>query len=86
MEINYRKINPFLLPLFRSALFIIVGLLFVVISNKSLEQASQWWSVICVVCNLITIMLLAIIFKREGTTYKEVILYKKGGENAKKYY
>jgi hypothetical protein len=78
-----KKINPFLLPLFRSALFIIVGLLFVIISNQSLEQASQWWPAICVICNIITIILLVIVFKREKTTFKKIIHYEKGNKNIK---
>ena len=73
--------NPFLLPLFRSVLFIIAGLLLVIISNKSLEQASKWWSVICVICNMITIILLAVVFKREKTTFKKIIHYEKGKNN-----
>jgi len=77
------NINPFLLLLFRSVLFIIVGLLFVAISGKSLEQASRWWSVIIVSCNIITIILLTIIFKSEGTTYKKIIRYEKGNKNSK---
>jgi hypothetical protein len=76
-----KKVNPFLLPLLRSVLFIITGLLFVLISKKSLEEASQWWSVILVICNIFTIILLAIVFKREGTTYKKIIRYEKGKKN-----
>ena len=78
-----KKFNSFLLPLFRSILFIIVGLLFVIISNKSLEQASQWWSIICVICNIITIILLKFILKNERTTYKEILNYEKGNKNIK---
>ena len=76
-------IIPFLLPLFRNVLFIIVGLLFVIISKKTFEQGSQWWSVICVVCNIITIILLTIIFKKEGTSYKEIIACQKGKKHLK---
>ena len=80
---NANWITPFLLPLFRSALFIIVGLLFVVISKETFEQATQWWSVVCVFCNIVTIILLAIIFKKEGTSYKEIIAFQKGEKNLK---
>ena len=38
---NKEILAPFILPLFRSVLFIMAGLLFVLISKKSLEQASQ---------------------------------------------
>jgi hypothetical protein len=80
---NENWIVPFLLPLFRNTLFIIAGLLFVIISKKSFEQSSQWWSVVCVICNMVTIILLAIIFKKEGTSYKKIIAYQKGKINLK---
>ena len=78
-----KKVNPFIIPLFRSALFIMVGVLFALITKQSLEQASRWWSVICIICNIFTIALLLIICKIEGTTYKKLIGYQKGQGNLK---
>lgn len=78
-----KKANPFILPLFRSTLFIIAGLLFAMSTNQTLEQASKWWSVICTICNIITIVLLVIICNSEGTTYKELIGYQKGQSKIK---
>ncbi|WP_422484604.1 type II CAAX prenyl endopeptidase Rce1 family protein [Gudongella sp. DL1XJH-153] len=77
------KVGPFILPLFRSVLFIIVGIIFAMFTNQSLEQASKWWSILCTVCNIITIVLLMIICKLEGTTYKNLIGYQKGHWNLK---
>ncbi|MBK1810710.1 CPBP family intramembrane metalloprotease [Clostridium sp. YIM B02505] len=78
------KKYPFILPLFRSILFIIVGVLFTIITNKSLEQASKWWSVICTICNIITIAVLVAICKSEGYSYRKLIGYQKG-QNTLKY-
>ncbi|GIM30680.1 hypothetical protein CPJCM30710_33460 [Clostridium polyendosporum] len=78
-----RRVGPFILPLFRSALFIMVEVLFAMLTNQSLEQVSQWWSIICTVCNIITIVLLMIICKSEGTTYKKLICYQSGQHNLK---
>lgn len=78
-----KKAVPFVLPLFRSVLFIIVGLLFAGLTNQTLEQASRWWSIICTICNVVTIVLLIIICKSEGTSYKELIGYEKGQGNGK---
>lgn len=78
-----KKASPFILPLFRSGLFIMVGLLFVRSTGKSLVQASRWWSIICTVCNIITIALLMIICRSEGITYKKLIGYEKGQSNLK---
>jgi hypothetical protein len=78
-----RKAGPFILPLFRSVLFIVAGVLFAMIADISLEQESRWWSVLCTVCNVITIGFLMTICKIEGTTYKDLIGYKKGQINLK---
>lgn len=78
-----KKIEPFIIPLFRSALFVIVGLLFARLTNQTLGQASRWWSIICTICNVITIFLLVAICKSEGISYKKLIGYHKGQGNAK---
>jgi hypothetical protein len=78
-----KKVSPFILPLFRSILFILVGLLFAISTNQTLEQASRWWSIICTFCNIITIVLLMAICKSEGTTYKKLIGFQKGNNNLK---
>ena len=78
-----KKMAPFILQLFRSVLFIMVGVLFAMSTNQSLEQASKWWSIICTICNIITIILLMTICKCEGTTYKKLIGYEKGEGNLK---
>jgi hypothetical protein len=78
-----KKMAPFILPLFRSVLFIMVGVLFAMSTNQSLEQSSRWWSIICTVCNIITIVLLMTICKREGTSYRKLIGYQKDEGNLK---
>lgn len=83
LDDGMKKVNPFIIPLFRSALFIMIGVLFAMITNQSLVQASRWWSIICTVCNIITIILLMTICKIEGTTYKKLIGYQRGLGNLK---
>lgn len=78
-----KKASPFLLPIFRSALFIVVGLIFALATHQSLVQASRWWSILCTFCNIITIILLIVICKSEGTTYKELIGFNKKQGNLK---
>lgn len=78
-----KKAGPFLLPLFRSVLFIIVGVLFAGLTNQTLAQASRWWSVLCTACNIITIALLMAVCKNEGITYKELINFQKGQKSLK---
>lgn len=78
-----KKAGPFILPFFRSILFIIVGALFAGLTNQTLEQSSRWWSIICTICNVITVVLLMAVCKSEGTSYKKLIGYQKGQGNAK---
>jgi hypothetical protein len=78
-----KKIGPWLLPLFRSVLFIVIGVLFAKLTNQTLEQSSRWWSIICVACNIITIILLMIVCKKEGTTYKKLISSQRGNDDLK---
>ena len=78
-----KKVSPFILPLFRSVLFILAGLFIVMLTNQSLEQASRWWSIACTICNIITIVLLMVICKSEGITYKKLIGYQKDQGNLK---
>jgi len=77
------KIMPYIMPLFRSVLFIVLGLLFIIITNASLEEASRWWSLICTLCNIITILVLVYICKKEKTTYYKLLNFTKGKKNIK---
>lgn len=78
-----KKAYLFILPLFRSILFVMVGVLFAVLTNQSLEEASQWWSIICTVCNIITIVLVMAICRSEDSTYKKLIDYQREKGNVK---
>jgi len=73
-----KKTLPFLIPMFRSALFIFGGLLFAIGTNQSFNEASRWWPVLCSVFNMITIFVLVMVCKYEDITYWDLINYKKG--------
>lgn len=68
-----KKLLPYMLPLFRSIIFIICGLAVVAFTKKSFEEVGKWWSLICTFCNVITIIMLFILFKKEGKSYKNII-------------
>lgn len=68
----------YILPLLRSVLFIISGLLLVHIINVSHDQAIRWWTLLCIVVNIITILILILVFKSEGKTYFSLLNFKKG--------
>ena len=76
-----KRILPWILPLFRTALFILGGWLFVKITNQSYADASKWWSPFCIIYNLITIFILFLVCRYEGITYKS--LFHNGTEKLK---
>ena len=78
-----KKSLPYIIPIFRSALFIIGGLLFASITNQSLDESTKWWPVLCIVFNMITILVLVLVCKYEGSDYRDLIHYQKGQLNFK---
>jgi hypothetical protein len=78
-----KKSLPYIMPIFRSALFITGGLLFAAITNQSLNESIKWWPVLCIIFNAITILILVIVCKLEGFDYWDLINYKKGHLNLK---
>ncbi len=78
-----KKSLPYIIPIFRSVLFVIGGLLFAAVSGQSLTEISRWWPVLCVFFNIITIFILIFVSKFEGTDYKSLIQFKKSQLNFK---
>jgi membrane protease YdiL (CAAX protease family) len=78
-----RKSLPYIMPIFRSVLFISGGLFFAVLSNQSLADSAKWWSILCIGFNIITILVLVIVSKYEGSSYKDLINHKKEQQNFK---
>jgi len=78
-----KKSLPYIMPIFRSALFIIGGLFFAAITNQSLDESTKWWPVLCIIFNIITILVLVLVCKYEGSDFRDLIDYKKGHLNFK---
>jgi len=74
---------PYFMPIFRSVLFILGGVLFSVITNQTLIESAKWWTVLCTLFNLITIIVLFLVCKYEGIRYRDLIQYKVGQLNFK---
>ena len=66
----------FLLPI-RIVLFILSFLLISLFTQKGLSEISNLWSIIVSFCNIVTIMILLCICKKEKLKYLELINYKK---------
>ena len=61
-----------LLPV-RSILFLLVFITGSLLVHKSLDEISRWWSVVASAANILTILLLIIVAKKNGMTYFELI-------------
>lgn len=70
-----RKVLPYLLPLFRSILFISGGLLFAYFSNQTLENSMKYWPLLCTIYNFITILVLILVCRYEKIKYSDLIRF-----------
>lgn len=73
---------PCLLPL-RCIVFLLTFVLGAAIAGKELEEISSWWSVVASLVNIMTILLLLIITKKQKSSYADLINYKKGKTKGK---
>lgn len=74
---------PFLIPMLRTVLFIAVGLLMLALppfKGKTLEEISRWWSFVAIVVNVITIVVLYLLAKREGIKYRDLLFHSKSSK------
>lgn len=69
---------PSILLPFRSAIFILSGLLLTIILKSSLNDLSRWWTVIVLFCNAATILLLLLVCRQKGISYGKFVNYEKG--------
>lgn len=67
----------FLLPL-RCIIFLLIFIIGAVFTGKSFYEISNIWSVAASVVNIVTILLLVLISKKMGGSFKEIINYEKG--------
>lgn len=74
---NQQNTLSFWLPV-RSVAFLLVFVASAMALGTSLMEISHWWSVAAVVLNILTILLLVYLAKRNGKTYWQLINYQKG--------
>ena len=68
---------PFLLP-FRSIVFCLIFVIGSAVTKKDLDQISNWWSIAATIVNIVTILLLILIARKNKQTFWEMIRYEKG--------
>lgn len=67
----------FLLP-FRCIIFLLILIIGAVITEKSLDEISNFWSVAATAVNILTILLLVLISGKIGGSFKKLINYERG--------
>lgn len=72
---NNKKL-PFLLPL-RCVAFALIFLIGAVVTGRSLNEISNIWSIVASLVNIATILLLALVTKKNGG-YAKLVAYEKG--------
>ena len=72
----------FLLP-FRCVVFLLVFVVGAVMVDKQVEEVSNWWSVVASVVNVVTILLLVFVARKQGSNYWKLINYEKGKTTTK---
>ena len=72
----------YLLPA-RSIVFLLVFLAGAYMTKQELRGISSWWSVAASAVNVVTILFLVIASKRAGSSYRELINYRKGSFRAR---
>lgn len=81
MKIKGRYL-PYLLPL-RSIVFLLIFMVGAFVTDKEMDEISNWWSVVASAVNIITILILLFVAKKQESNYWELVNYKKGKTKGK---
>ncbi|MBR6149186.1 MAG: CPBP family intramembrane metalloprotease [Lachnospiraceae bacterium] len=68
---------PYLLPI-RSVVFLIIFLAGSRITSKQLNDMSSWWTTVATIVNILTVIMLIYISRKNDMTYLDLIGYRKG--------
>ena len=72
-----RNLLPILLPI-RSIVFLLTFVTCAMIVRTDVSTIGHWWSIIAVIVNILTILLLVYVAHRKGRTFWQLINYQKG--------
>ena len=72
-----RNLLPLLLPV-RSIVFLLTFVVCAMIARTDVGAIDHWWSMIAVVVNILTILMLVYVARRKGLTFWQLINYQKG--------
>ena len=83
IENEQKKGFALLLP-FRSVMFLLVFVIGAAVVEKKTEEITNWWSVVCSLVNVITILLILVLTRVNKTTYAKLIHFEKGKTGTKR--
>lgn len=63
---------PYLLPL-RCVIFLLVFVAGAFATNQKVDEISNWWSVVASVVNVVTILILLVIVRKQKSNYWKLI-------------
>lgn len=72
-----RNVLPVLLPV-RSIVFLLTFFACAIIAGTDVSAIGHWWSMIAVAVNILTILMLIYVARRNGQTFWQLINYQKG--------
>lgn len=72
-----------LLP-FRCIVFVLVFVIGAALTGKNVKDINNWWSLVATAVNIVTILLVVLVAKKSGKTYREQLNLKKGINTPKK--
>lgn len=74
---NGNRSLPYILPV-RCVIFLLIFIIGASVTGKKVDEISNWWSIIASIVNLVTILVLLAIGKKQNSNYWELINYQKG--------
>lgn len=77
-----KKTIPFLLPI-RCVLFLLSFVVLSAITRLPYNAISKWWTPIAILCNIITIVVLYLVARKKGVSFKTLLNYEKGKTKVK---
>lgn len=82
MNTNKNKYMVYLLPI-RCVIFAFIFVIGVIITKQNIEDISNWWSIAASIVNIIVILILFFIARKNKSSYWELINYQKDKTKAK---
>lgn len=77
MNTYKNKYIIYMLPV-RCFMFILIFVLGAMITRRKIEDISNWWSIVASIVNIITILMIFFLIKKNKSNYWELINYQKG--------